>query len=364
MLKVAFIGLGKAAKEIWVPSLLNTGDVEIIGGIDESDHSIENFSKHTGCTNLYNKTNIKLIIASDLVIISTPNVSHVDYSKICILNQCHVIIEKPVSINTIDWHILVLLSKQYNVKIFPSNAARYREDINKIKTIVDSGQLGEIRSVHAEWIRAKGIPGQNSWFTNKDLAMGGALLDLGWHLADGIFYIIGPQITTKAIYSINTDFIGDDKFTGNWKPKNKTNLKKESFILEEKSKSVVDDNGVCSFVTENNCHISIKAAWASHQKLDHTKIIISGNSGELELHTTLGFSENRSKKIKIIKRYAGNEKVDYIEYEKIGVEYEKLAKVIVESIKNNVKTTNQLYEETCSIVKLYEQIYNSRIVNM
>jgi len=49
----------------------------------------------------------------------------------------------------------------------------------------------------AYWMRRNGIPGLGSWFTSKELAGGGPLIDLGVHALDQALYLMGePEITT------------------------------------------------------------------------------------------------------------------------------------------------------------------------
>ena len=47
----------------------------------------------------------------------------------------------------------------------------------------------------AKWIRQHNIPGYGGWFTNKDLAGAGALMDIGVHMLDLVLYHAGfPEV--------------------------------------------------------------------------------------------------------------------------------------------------------------------------
>src|SRR5207342_1656896 len=55
--------------------------------------------------------------------------------------------------------------------------------------------LGDIYNTRAFWLRRSGIPGLGSWFTSKELAGGGPLIDLGVHVLDMALWLLGnPRI--------------------------------------------------------------------------------------------------------------------------------------------------------------------------
>ena len=73
-----------------------------------------------------------------------------------------------------------------------------------LKAQTNAGALGEIYYAKAFWMRRAGIPGLGTWFTSKNLAGGGSLIDLGVHVIDMALWLMGnPTITTvsAATYS-------------------------------------------------------------------------------------------------------------------------------------------------------------------
>ena len=64
-----------------------------------------------------------------------------------------------------------------------------------LKRHVEEGNLGRIYHAKATWMRRNGIPGMGGWFTSKELAGGGPLIDLGVHMVDMALYLMGdPEV--------------------------------------------------------------------------------------------------------------------------------------------------------------------------
>jgi predicted dehydrogenase len=67
---------------------------------------------------------------------------------------------------------------------------RERGDVQVLKRHILNGNLGRIYYAKATWMRRNGIPGMGSWFTNKEMAGGGPLIDLGVYMIDMALYLM------------------------------------------------------------------------------------------------------------------------------------------------------------------------------
>jgi predicted dehydrogenase len=74
---------------------------------------------------------------------------------------------------------------------------RYRPEIMWLKRLIVAGEFGQLYAVKAGWMREGWIPTHGQWFTQKDRAGGGALIDLGVHVLDLALWLMGyPKPTT------------------------------------------------------------------------------------------------------------------------------------------------------------------------
>ncbi len=72
---------------------------------------------------------------------------------------------------------------------------RRRGDIAALKRVIDDGGIGRPYYAKAVWLRRSGIPSLGSWFTNREMAGGGPLSDIGVHVIDYALHLLGePKV--------------------------------------------------------------------------------------------------------------------------------------------------------------------------
>ena len=76
---------------------------------------------------------------------------------------------------------------------------RQRGDIQALRRFIEAGRLGKPYYTKAWWLRRTGIPTLGSWFTSRETAGGGPLVDLGVHVLDYALFLLGqPKVTRSA----------------------------------------------------------------------------------------------------------------------------------------------------------------------
>lgn len=89
----------------------------------------------------------------DGVIIATPTLLHVSQAMICLEHKCPVLIEKPIAIQAEDAQQIVELSKQVNTPTLVGHHRRHSALIQNAKSIIASGELGDIRALNMQcWL--------------------------------------------------------------------------------------------------------------------------------------------------------------------------------------------------------------------
>lgn len=99
------------------------------------------------------KTTQKLddVLKSDIqaVGIATPVNTHYPLAKACLEAGKHVLVEKPLTASSKEAEDLIRIAKANNVQIMVGHTFEYTASVNKIKDIVESGDLGDILYVNS-----------------------------------------------------------------------------------------------------------------------------------------------------------------------------------------------------------------------
>ena len=133
----------------------------------------------------------------DIVSVATPNALHAPITLAALAAGKHVFCEKPLAITADEARALGEAARAANRVLEVAFNHRRRGDVEYLARYLADPGIGTIYHVRATWKRRSGIPGLNSWFTSKQLAGGGALIDLGPHILDIVLHLLGePRVTT------------------------------------------------------------------------------------------------------------------------------------------------------------------------
>ncbi|MGZ3764763.1 MAG: oxidoreductase [Mucilaginibacter sp.] len=134
----------------------------------------------------------------ELVLIGSPNTSHLPLAKAALLAGKHVVVEKPFTITTADADALIALAKQQNRVLTVHHNRRFDSGHNTVKKVIASGALGKLveYEVHYDRFRRDLRPG--AW-REKPLPGSGILYDLGAHLVDGALELFGTPDTVTCM---------------------------------------------------------------------------------------------------------------------------------------------------------------------
>lgn len=113
----------------------------------------------------------------DIIYITTPHNTHIDFMKKAIENKKHILVEKSITLNSDELSEAVELAKKNGVVIGEAMTIYHMPIFKELKKILDSDELGRVNLITANFGSFKPYDMSNRFF-NRNLA-GGAMLDIG-----------------------------------------------------------------------------------------------------------------------------------------------------------------------------------------
>lgn len=132
----------------------------------------------------------------------TPNHLHKDFLIDAIKAGKHIYCEKPLTLNLTEAEEIMAMTEEtnYNKKFQLTYNYRYLPATMRAKQLIDEGFLGRVFGFRAQYLHS-GYDNENkplSWRLDIDKSGSGALGDLGTHVLDLIYYLLGPYTRVMA----------------------------------------------------------------------------------------------------------------------------------------------------------------------
>ncbi|MBE6883081.1 MAG: Gfo/Idh/MocA family oxidoreductase [Ruminococcaceae bacterium] len=135
----------------------------------------------------------------DIVLVTTVDAYHSDYVIRALEAGCDVITEKPMTIDAKRCKAILDAEKKSGHKVTVTFNYRYAPFVTKVKQLIDEGLVGDIFSIHFEWLLDRNMDVQahgTSYFRRWNARMaksGGLLVHKSTHHFDMINWWIGQK---------------------------------------------------------------------------------------------------------------------------------------------------------------------------
>ncbi len=257
-------------------------DVEIVAGADLIPGKAAAFMKKHGIENV--KTDYAShkemlddeSLQLDAVSICTYNRQHAEPAIYALKKGVNVMLEKPFTV-TLDEAIEVMRAEKESGKVISIGfQPRLDANMQQIKKIVESGELGQVYYIQTGGGRRRGIPTPfgTSFIEDKTAGLG-ALADIGCYSLDLVLNAIGyPKPLTVSGYK--SDFFGKDPNYSGYP---------EAKRAEYAEKFGVDDFAAAFVRLEGGIILDFRIAWAMNLDTPGDTIIM-GTKGSLRVPST------------------------------------------------------------------------------
>ncbi|HMT05914.1 MAG TPA: Gfo/Idh/MocA family oxidoreductase [Solirubrobacterales bacterium] len=132
----------------------------------------------------------------DLVDICLPHHLHVPVAVAALENGCDVLLEKPMAADLAGCDEILRVAGESGRRVGVSHNQVHFEPHRRLRQLIDSGELGEIRAIYERlWMGGK----YGGWREDSSQVGGGLLMDAGVHRIYMAEYLGGPVRTVTAV---------------------------------------------------------------------------------------------------------------------------------------------------------------------
>lgn len=188
----------------------------------------------------------------DAVFVGTPNQLHVPIALEAVQNGKHVMVTKPLADSEKAAAKLVEAAESAGVVNMMSLSTRFGDTCIYLGNLARQGYFGELYYARARSVRRSGIPAWNLGFIQKG---GGAFRDMGVHVLDAVWWILGLLKPVSVLGVAGAKF--GPRGLGYW---DFSTPKKEVY-----EQYAADDYAGGFIRFENGTGLQVESFWASHQ---------------------------------------------------------------------------------------------------
>ncbi len=261
-IKAAVIGLGWPGKE-HLKGYLACPGVEVAALCDWDEPLLKSVAEQYKIAKTY--TDYRKMLADedlDAVSVCVPNYEHAELTIAALKAGTNVLCEKPPAMSVAEAKTMAQTASKSKRMLMYALVMRFSPETRFAKDMITAGELGDIYLAKAGYTRRRGIPlGRANWFVDSERSGGGAMIDIGVHALDCVWYLMGnPK-------PVSVSGVTYQKF-GHCVPKG--------------VKYDVDDASMALVKFENGASLFLEASWAWNLPGGATKQL-AGTKGGLQL---------------------------------------------------------------------------------
>lgn len=131
----------------------------------------------------------------DAVFIVSANAFHYAETLTAARAGKHVLVEKPMAMNTVEAQAMIDACNAANVKLMVGHMIRYSAAMKRVREIVRSGELGTIMFARADFAYDARLSKRN-WLFDRRVAGGGPVFDIGVHCLDTLRFVLDDEVVS------------------------------------------------------------------------------------------------------------------------------------------------------------------------
>jgi predicted dehydrogenase len=190
--RLGFVGLG------WIGAMrleaaAGAGRAVVAALCDSTPGRLESTARAFPAAACFASFDDLLLRARDLrldgLVIATPNAFHAPQTLAALAEGLAVFCQKPLALDAGEARAMVAAARQVDRLLGVDGSYRFTQGARRLRDCLEGGELGKVLSLDLVFHNAGGP--DKPWYSDRRLSGGGALIDLGVHLIDLAFWLLG-----------------------------------------------------------------------------------------------------------------------------------------------------------------------------
>jgi predicted dehydrogenase len=196
------LGVGNVCEVKSAPAMQIVPHSKLVAVMRRSEEKVRDYALRHGVQKWY--TDAQALVDDpevNTVYIATPPHMHLPLTKMVAAAGKPAYVEKPMARTYAECVEMIAACEKAHVPLYVAYYRRALPHFLKIKELLDSGAIGEVRSVHINLKQVLKpdliVHLENNWRVDPEIAGGGYFFDLASHQLDLLDFFFGPVISAK-----------------------------------------------------------------------------------------------------------------------------------------------------------------------
>ena len=190
--RLGIVGLGDWSKQIF-QAVDQLPEVKITRCYSRYPETRKAFASEYDCVACEQYADMLDDPGIDGVVVMSSNAAHEEDVTLAASKGKHIFVTKPIATTVAAGKRMIDVCGQNDVVLAVGHQTRREAALRKLKEVLDSGELGTVSLVEANYSTPNGLKteGEN-WRWAEGECPGGALILIGIHVIDTLLYLLGP----------------------------------------------------------------------------------------------------------------------------------------------------------------------------
>jgi predicted dehydrogenase len=189
--RIGVVGLGWWGDKL-AKAIADSKGCELASCYARTPASRAAFAERHGCAQADSYDALVSDRAVDAIFLATPHSTHTDLIERAAENGKHVFVEKPLALTFAEGKRALTAAERAGVVLQVGHNRRRQAPNRRIKSMIDSGELGMVHLVQGHINVPKDQVPRKGWRSDPDESPVGGMTALGIHMIDTFRYFVGP----------------------------------------------------------------------------------------------------------------------------------------------------------------------------